>query len=94
MLNLNHLVGSCYLFSDIHIMNYDLTEFYVHFQVILDVAPETLYNEIFTKVFRNSLFELSSHHCGNFAVQALVSNARCQAQVRVLASNCILLPFV
>ena len=66
----------------------------MHFQVILEVAPETLYNEIFTKVFRNSLFELSSHPCGNFAVQALVSHARCQGQVRVLAFYSILLPFV
>ena len=64
------------------------------FQVILEVAPETLYDEIFTKVFRNSLFEVSSHHCGNFAVQALVSHARCQGQVRVLAFYCIWLPFL
>ncbi|XP_059595381.1 pumilio homolog 23 isoform X3 [Vitis vinifera] len=49
-------------------------------EVILEVAPETLYDEIFTKVFRNSLFEVSSHHCGNFSVQALVSHARCQRQ--------------
>ncbi|KAJ9691808.1 hypothetical protein PVL29_011094 [Vitis rotundifolia] len=53
-------------------------------EVILEVAPETLYNEIFTKVFRNSLFEVSSHHCGNFAVQALVSHARCQGQVEFI----------
>ncbi|KAA8541572.1 hypothetical protein F0562_022724 [Nyssa sinensis] len=45
-------------------------------EVILEVAPETLYNELFTKVFRNSLFEMSSHHCGNFVVQALLSHAR------------------
>lgn len=51
-------------------------------QVILEVAPESLYNEIFTKVFRNSLFLLSSHQCANFVVQALVSHARDQDQVR------------
>jgi hypothetical protein len=34
-----------------------------------------LFNELFTKVFRNSLFELSSHQHGNFVVQALISHA-------------------
>jgi nucleolar protein 9 len=48
------------------------------------VAPEILYNEMFTKVFKNSLFELSSHHCGNFVIQALISHARRQDQVCVL----------
>lgn len=45
------------------------------------MAPEVLYNEMFTKVFRNSLFELSSHHCGNFVIQALISHAGSQDQV-------------
>ncbi|CAK9144687.1 unnamed protein product [Ilex paraguariensis] len=45
-------------------------------EVILEVAPENLYNELFTKVFRYSLFEMSSHPCGNFVVQALISYAR------------------
>ncbi|KAJ8774247.1 hypothetical protein K2173_009678 [Erythroxylum novogranatense] len=45
-------------------------------EVILDVTPDSLYDEMLGKVFRNSLFELSSHHCGNFVVQALVSRAR------------------
>lgn len=45
-------------------------------QAILEVAPETLYNELITTVFKNSLFEMSSHHCGNFVVQALISHAR------------------
>lgn len=52
-------------------------------QVILEVAPEVLYNELLKKVFRSSLFELSSHHCGNFVVQALISHARHQEQVRI-----------
>lgn len=51
-------------------------------QVILEVAPEPLYNEIFTKVFGNSLFELSTHQCGNFVVQALVSHVQQQDHVR------------
>ncbi|KAL6996184.1 hypothetical protein U1Q18_006318 [Sarracenia purpurea var. burkii] len=53
-------------------------------EVILEVAPETLYNEIFTKVFRNSLVQMSYHQCGNFVVQALVSHARSQAHLELI----------
>ncbi|ONI15217.1 hypothetical protein PRUPE_3G030900 [Prunus persica] len=53
-------------------------------EVALEVAPEVLYNEMFTKVFRNSLFELSSHHCGNFVIQALISHAGSQDQMEVI----------
>ncbi|GMQ07937.1 hypothetical protein CsSME_00051910 [Camellia sinensis var. sinensis] len=53
-------------------------------EVIVEVAPETLYNELFTKVFRNSLFQMSSHHCGNFVVQALISHARCQSHMELI----------
>lgn len=53
-------------------------------EVIVEVAPETLYNELFTKVFRNSLFQTSSHHCGNFVVQALISHARCQSHMELI----------
>ncbi|KAL5583352.1 hypothetical protein UlMin_015794 [Ulmus minor] len=53
-------------------------------EVILEVAPEVLYNELFTKVFRSSLFELSSDHCGNFVVQALISHARHQDHMELL----------
>ncbi|XVF25297.1 hypothetical protein REPUB_Repub13aG0201400 [Reevesia pubescens] len=53
-------------------------------EVILEVAPESLYNEMFTKLFKNSLFELSSHHCGNFVVQALISHARTKDQMELI----------
>ncbi|XP_021295000.1 pumilio homolog 23 isoform X1 [Herrania umbratica] len=53
-------------------------------EVILEVAPESLYNEMFTKLFKNSLFELSSHHCGNFVVQALISHARTKDQMELM----------
>ncbi|XP_062087956.1 pumilio homolog 23 isoform X2 [Humulus lupulus] len=53
-------------------------------EVILEVAPDVLYNELFSKVFRNSLFELSSHHCGNFIVQALISHAKHQDQMELI----------
>ncbi|KAK1375882.1 Pumilio RNA-binding repeat [Heracleum sosnowskyi] len=46
-------------------------------EVILEVAPETVYNELLAKVFKNSIFDLSSHHCGNFVVQSLISHAKC-----------------
>ncbi|OVA08286.1 Pumilio RNA-binding repeat [Macleaya cordata] len=53
-------------------------------EVILEVAPEALYNEILTKFFRNMLFEISSHHCGSFVIQALVSSARSQGQMDLI----------
>lgn len=55
-------------------------------QVVLEVSPETLFNELFTKVFRNSLFELSSHQYGNFVVQALISHTSNQDLVLNLVS--------
>lgn len=53
-------------------------------EVILEVAPETLYNELFFKLFRNLLFDLSSDQYGNFVVQALVSHARTQDQMEIV----------
>ncbi|KDP40626.1 hypothetical protein JCGZ_24625 [Jatropha curcas] len=53
-------------------------------EVIVGVSPESLYDEMFTKVFKNSLFKLSSHHCGNFVIQALVSQARSQEQMELI----------
>ncbi|KAL7599678.1 pumilio homolog 23 [Lactuca sativa] len=53
-------------------------------EAILEVAPETLYNELITTVFKNSLFEMSSHHCGNFVVQALISHARNEDHVELM----------
>ncbi|XP_068659243.1 pumilio homolog 23-like [Aristolochia californica] len=53
-------------------------------EVILEVSPEALYNEILTKIFKGSLFEVSSHPCGSFVVQALVSSAKCQGQVELI----------
>ncbi|XP_054781019.1 pumilio homolog 23 isoform X2 [Prosopis cineraria] len=53
-------------------------------EVVLEVSPEALYNVMFAKVFRNSLFELSSHQCGNFVVQALISHVRNHDQMEVI----------
>ncbi|KAF8011263.1 hypothetical protein BT93_J1771 [Corymbia citriodora subsp. variegata] len=53
-------------------------------EVILEVAPEYLYDEMFNKIFRNSLFEMSSHQCGSFVIQALISKARHQEQMELI----------
>lgn len=53
-------------------------------EVILEFAPETLYNELLTKVFRKSLFRMSSHHCANFVVQALASHAKSQDHMNLI----------
>ncbi|KAK9150888.1 hypothetical protein Syun_009197 [Stephania yunnanensis] len=58
--------------------------FSLELEVILEVAPETLYSEILTKVFKGFLFETSSLHCGSFIVQALVSSARCKGQMDLI----------
>ncbi|CAN8235455.1 unnamed protein product [Cochlearia groenlandica] len=53
-------------------------------EVILEVAPESLYNELFNKVFKNSLFDLSLDRSANFVIQALISHARNQEQMGLL----------
>ncbi|CAL9190243.1 pumilio homolog 23-like [Musa acuminata AAA Group] len=53
-------------------------------EVIVEVAPDTLYNELLTEVFKDSLFDISSHHCGNFVVQALVSSAKTKDQMDLI----------
>lgn len=53
-------------------------------EVIIKLAPETLYYELLNKVFKGSLFEISSHHCGNFVVQALISSARTKDQAELI----------
>ncbi|XP_058108753.1 pumilio homolog 23-like [Magnolia sinica] len=53
-------------------------------EVVLEVAPETLYDKIFMKVFKGSLFEISSHQCGSFVIQALVSSTRSKGQMDLI----------
>lgn len=50
-------------------------------EVILEVAPDPVYAEIFMKIFKDFLYDISCHHSANFAVQALISYARSQDQV-------------
>lgn len=49
--------------------------------MILEVAPESLYNELFHKVFKNSLYDLSLDRSANFVIQALISHAKNEEQV-------------
>ncbi|KAG8364895.1 hypothetical protein BUALT_Bualt18G0046100 [Buddleja alternifolia] len=56
-------------------------------EVILAVAPDNLYNEIFTKVFKNSLFRMSSDPSANFVVQALISHARSQEHIELICEE-------
>ncbi|KAJ8447540.1 hypothetical protein Cgig2_031153 [Carnegiea gigantea] len=56
-------------------------------EVILEVAPDILYNEIFVKIFKDSLFGISCHHSANFAVQSLISHARSQSQIYVMSEE-------
>ncbi|KAK1280740.1 hypothetical protein QJS04_geneDACA004824 [Acorus gramineus] len=53
-------------------------------EVIMEVAPEPLYDDILRKVFRKSLFEVSCHQCGNFVIQAMVSSVKSQAQMELI----------
>ncbi|KAJ1687263.1 hypothetical protein LUZ63_018653 [Rhynchospora breviuscula] len=50
-------------------------------EVIIEVAPENLYHELLTEIFIGSLFDISSHYCGNYVAQALISSARNSDQV-------------
>ncbi|XP_056176442.1 pumilio homolog 23 [Syzygium oleosum] len=67
------------------VKNHMIETSYSHLlEVILEVAPEYLYDDMFNKIFRNSLFEMSSHQCGSFVVQALISKARHEEQMELI----------
>lgn len=53
-------------------------------EVILEVAPDSLYMEILNRYFRHSLLEIATHESGNFVVQSLVSSSRHQGQVNMI----------
>ncbi|KAK4789553.1 hypothetical protein SAY86_016857 [Trapa natans] len=59
-------------------------------EVIIEVSSESLYNELFHKIFRNLLYDIASHKCGSFVAQALISNARSQEQVSVLCCQALI----
>uniref|UniRef100_A0A0D9XJ87 PUM-HD domain-containing protein n=1 Tax=Leersia perrieri TaxID=77586 RepID=A0A0D9XJ87_9ORYZ len=45
-------------------------------EVIVEVAPDELRNNMLTGTLKGALFAISSHHCGNYVVQALVASAK------------------
>ena len=47
----------------------------------MEVAPEELLNGMLVGALRGALFAISSHHCGNYVVQALISSAKTSDQV-------------
>ncbi|XP_020587361.1 pumilio homolog 23 [Phalaenopsis equestris] len=53
-------------------------------EVIVDVAPGALYDELFDVIFNGSLLDISSHQCGNFVVQAFISSARTKKQANLI----------
>uniref|UniRef100_A0A0D3HD75 PUM-HD domain-containing protein n=1 Tax=Oryza barthii TaxID=65489 RepID=A0A0D3HD75_9ORYZ len=50
-------------------------------EVIVEVAPEELRNNMLTGTLKGALFAISSHHCGNYVVQALVASAKTSDQM-------------
>jgi nucleolar protein 9 len=50
----------------------------------VEVAPEELRNGMLVGTLKGALFAISSHHCGNYVVQALVSSAKTSDQVYTL----------
>lgn len=51
-------------------------------EVIVEVAPEELRNNMLTGTLKGALFAISSHHCGNYVVQALISSAKTADQMK------------
>ncbi|XP_062205360.1 pumilio homolog 23-like [Phragmites australis] len=51
-------------------------------EVIVEVAPEELRNGMLVGTLRGALFAISSHHCGNYVVQALISSAKTSDQMK------------
>jgi nucleolar protein 9 len=45
------------------------------------VAPDGLRNGMIVGTLKGELFAISSHHCGNYVVQALISSAKTSDQV-------------
>ena len=50
-------------------------------EAVLKFAPDALFSELYTRVFRNKLKRLSLHPKANFVTQALLHSLRDSAQV-------------
>ncbi|KAG8091335.1 hypothetical protein GUJ93_ZPchr0012g20525 [Zizania palustris] len=53
-------------------------------EVIVEVAPEEVHNNMLTSTLKGALFAMSSHHCGNYVVQALVASAKTSDQMELI----------
>lgn len=53
-------------------------------EVIVEVAPDSLYDKLVNGVFKGSMYTISLQHYGNFVVQALISSSRSCDQVGVM----------
>ncbi|XP_047067331.1 pumilio homolog 23-like [Lolium rigidum] len=51
-------------------------------EVIIDVAPEELRSNMLIGTLKGALFAISSHHCGNYVIQALISSAKTADQMK------------
>ncbi|GJN20472.1 hypothetical protein PR202_gb07853 [Eleusine coracana subsp. coracana] len=58
-------------------------------EVIVEVAPDELRNGMLAGTLRGELFAISSHHCGNYVVQALISSAKTSDQDESKDGVCI-----
>lgn len=51
-------------------------------EVIMEVAPEEVRSNMLIGILKGVLFAISSHHCGNYVVQALISSTRTADQMK------------
>ncbi|CAM0949351.1 unnamed protein product [Alopecurus aequalis] len=51
-------------------------------EVIINVAPEELRSNMLIGTLKGALFAISSHHCGNYVIQALISSAKTADQMK------------
>lgn len=47
----------------------------------MEVAPDELRNGMLARSLKGALFAISSHHCGNYVVQAFISSTKTSDQV-------------
>ncbi|ONM01099.1 Pumilio homolog 23 [Zea mays] len=50
-------------------------------EVIVEVAPDELRNGMLARSLKGALFAISSHHCGNYVVQAFISSTKTSDQM-------------
>lgn len=71
-------LGACMVM--LKVLNLGLCIFLL-IQVMLQVAPDALYMELFERFFQHQLLQLAVHPSANFVIQALIAAARNVDQV-------------